>query len=224
MIAPGKDHTTIRAFKADYEKRGGKALNILEVSCDMSPAFIKGIRKFLLNAKITFDKFHIIKLINKAVDQTRRADAKLHPAILKGCRYIFLKNEKNLSAKQEKKKLELKDFNLDSMKALQMREAFQAIYSADTKEEFIMLLEEWHEWVSTCDIEPMVQVAAMVRNHWDGIARWKETQINNGILEGLNSVIQAAKRKARGYGKNHFIAITYLITGKLNFGKINRHF
>lgn len=224
MIAPGKDHSTLNTFKIDLENHGGNAFNILDVSCDMSPAFIKGINKFLSNAKITFDKFHIIKLINEAVDKTRRADAKLHPVILKGCRYIFLKNKQNLSETQEKKKLELKDLNLDSMKALQMREAFQAIYTADTAEDFVVLLKEWHEWVSCCDIEPMVQIATMVHTHWDGIVRWKETQINNGILEGLNSVIQAAKRKARGYGRDHFIMMTYLITGKFNYEKINRYY
>ena len=224
MITPGKNHMTLKAFKLELERHRGNALHILDVSCDMSPAFIKGIGKFLPNAKITFDKFHIIKLINEAVDKTRRADAKLHPKILKGCRYIFLKNAQNLSILQENKKLELKDLNLNAMKALQMREAFQAIYIAETAEDFVALLQEWHEWVSNCDIEPMVQVAKMIKAHWDGILRWKETQINNGILEGLNSVIQAAKRKARGYGQDHFITIAYLITGKLNYGKINRHY
>jgi hypothetical protein len=56
---------------------------------------------------------------------------------------------------------------------------------------------------------------------WDGIVSWKKSQINNGILEGLNSVLQAAKRKARGYKIQHFKTIAYLLTGKLDFSKIN---
>ena len=69
----------------------------------------------------------------------------------------------------------------------------------------------------------MKKAAKMVKNHWDGILQWKESQINNGILEGLNSVIQAAKRKARGYKKDHFKVIAYLLTGKLDFSWVNQY-
>ena len=69
----------------------------------------------------------------------------------------------------------------------------------------------------------MEKAAKTIKNHWDGIVEWKESQINNGILEGLNSVIQAAKRKARGYGKKHFKTMAYFLTGKLDFSKINQH-
>jgi hypothetical protein len=50
---------------------------------------------------------------------------------------------------------------------------------------------------------------------------WKLSSINNGILEGLNSVIQAAKRKARGYGKKHFKTMAYLLSGKLDLNRVN---
>jgi len=63
----------------------------------------------------------------------------------------------------------------------------------------------------------------MVKSHWDGIVRWKDSQINNGILEGLNSILQAAKRKARGYKFKHFKTIAFLITGKLNFNRVNNN-
>jgi transposase len=63
----------------------------------------------------------------------------------------------------------------------------------------------------------------MVLNYWDGIARWNQSQINNGILEGLNSTVQAAKRKARGYKIKHLITMSYLLTGKLNRQIVNPH-
>jgi len=66
----------------------------------------------------------------------------------------------------------------------------------------------------------MVKVAKTIKRHWEVIIHWKESQINNGILEGLNSVIQAAKRKARGYKVKHFKTIAYLLTGKLDFAKV----
>ena len=54
-----------------------------------------------------------------------------------------------------------------------------------------------------------------------GIVQWKLSSINNSILEGLNSIIQAAKRRARGYGKKHFKTMAYLLAGKLDLYKIN---
>jgi transposase len=224
FIADGKDNTTVSAFKNDLEAHSGKAENIKDVSCDMSPAFIKGVKEQLPNAKITFDKFHILKIINKGVDEVRREEAKKNP-ILKGCRYVFLKNEKNLTAtqKENKEKLLLSGLNLKSMRALNIRESFQQIYRAESFETFELLLKRWYYWASHSHLPPMKKAAKTIKNHWAGILRWKESQINNGILEGLNSIVQAAKRKARGYKTEHMKTIAYLITGGLDFKRINSY-
>ena len=169
---------------------------------------------------------NVMKIINGSVDQVRREEAKTNP-ILKKTRYIFLKNEDNLTKKQLEKKqelLDMKDVNLKSITALQMRENFQQIYHAEDKKTFVALLESWYLWVSQSGMTPMEDAAKTIKNHWDGIVAWKESQINNGILEGLNSVVQAAKRKARGYGRKHFKTIAYLMTGKLDFTKINKYY
>lgn len=66
--------------------------------------------------------------------------------------------------------------------------------------------------------------AKTIKKHWDGILNWKRSQINNGILEGLNSIVQAAKNKARGYKTfKRFKNIIYLVTGKLDFTKVNQN-
>jgi transposase len=222
FVAEGKDNTTVQAFKEDLERHNGDANNITDVSCDMSPAFIKGVRDNLPNAKITFDKFHILKLINKAVDEVRRTEAQNNP-LLTGSRYIFLKNEKNLTAKERLKKgeLQLSKLNNKVFRALSLRETFQQIYTAPTDDSFKQLLNEWYYWATHSRLEPMKQVAGTIKKHWDGILQWKTSQINNGILEGLNSVVQAAKRKARGYKFKHFKTIVYLITGGLDFSRVN---
>lgn len=221
-IAEGKDSGTVKEFAVVLKDHHATPDNITEVSCDMSPAFIKGVTENLPKAAITFDKFHILKIINEGVDSVRRKEAKTNP-ILKNTRYIFLKNNNNLTEKQWKKKQELhiSEMNLQSMEALRMRENFQAIYHSDTTDQFVKYLQEWVIWLRKSNLEPMKKVAETIVRHWDGIVRWKQSQINNGILEGLNSVIQAAKRKARGYKPKHFATIAYLITGKLNFSDIN---
>jgi len=99
----------------------------------MSPTFIKGVKENLPHAEITFDKFHIIKLINEAVDQVRREEAHDSP-LLKGTRFTFLKNQTNLTEKQKaiKESFSLSKLNLRSIRAMQIREAFQQIYQAES--------------------------------------------------------------------------------------------
>ena len=222
FVTSGKDHNTVVAFKKDFEVHGGDANNIRNVSCDMSPAFIKGVRENLPKAKITFDKFHVIKIINEGVDEVRRMEAQKNP-LLKGARFVFLKNDQNLSAAQrvQKEALKLSSVNQKACRALAMRETFQQIYEAETAKEFVQLLKKWYYWVSHSRLEPMKKVGRTIKNHWDGIVQWKTSRINNGILEGLNSIVQAAKRKARGYKLKHFQTIVYLLTGKLNFQALN---
>jgi transposase len=220
FITEGKDHSTVTRFVEMLEGSGGEACNIKDVSCDMSPAFIKGVREQLPEAEITFDKFHVLKTINEAVDKVRREEVKSNP-ILKGARYCLLKNEANLTANQQVKLTDLSKLNLKSIRALHIRENFQEIYKAGTKEEFELYLKKWYFWATHSKIKPIMDAAKTIKNHWDGILRWKESQLNNGILEGLNSIIQAAKRKARGYKLEHFKVIAYLLTGKLDFSVIN---
>lgn len=223
FVTEGKGSKTVEDFTKDLKAHDGDANHITDVSCDMSPAFIKGVRENLPNAEITFDKFHILKIINEAVDKVRRAEAVNNP-LLKGSRYIFLKNETNLTSKQKQKKVELSmsKQNAKSLRALNIRETFQQIYNAEDMDLFTSRLKAWYYWATHSKLEPIKQVAYTIKRHWDGVIRWKTSQINNGILEGLNSIIQAAKRKARGYKLKHFKTIAYLITGKLDFSKVNK--
>jgi transposase len=126
FVAEGKDSATVKAFAEDLEKHQGGVNNVTDVSCDMSPAFIKGVAENLPVAKITYDKFHILKPINEAVDEIRRMETENNP-LLKGTRYIFLKNEQNLTQAQRNKKEELKLSTLNSrlFRALALRETFQ---------------------------------------------------------------------------------------------------
>lgn len=88
FISEGKSNKTVANFSEDLTDHNAKAEQIKEVSCDMSPAFIKGVTERLPNAKITFDKFHILKIINNGVDKVRRAEAVDNP-LLKNSRYVF---------------------------------------------------------------------------------------------------------------------------------------
>ena len=224
FVAEGKDHETVDLFENDLWSHGGSAQNITDISCDMSPAFIKGVKENFPDAEITFDKFHVIKLINEAVDKVRKMEAKENP-LLKGSKYLFLKNESNLTSKQTKQlnEIKLSGLNLKSLRALQIRESFQEIYKAPTESAFIFLLKKWYYWASHSRLDPIKDVAKTIKSHWDGVVAWKRSQINNGILEGLNSIIQAARSRAKGYrNPRYYKTIVYLITGKLDFSLLNQ--
>jgi len=95
----GKDASTLQQFKEDLISHKGDAKAIEEVCCDMSPAFISGVEEHFPEAQLTFDKFHVLKIINEAVDEVRRQENQYRPE-LKKTRYIWLKNPNNLTTKQ----------------------------------------------------------------------------------------------------------------------------
>lgn len=224
-VAEGKDNNTVGDFAEILESHNGDRNQIKDASCDMSPAFIKGVKEFLPKARITFDKFHILKIINNAVDQVRREEVSIHP-ILTNARYVLLKNEKNLTQNQRIKlnELQFSKLNLKSIRALHIRENFQEIYKASTEAEFETLLKKWYFWATHSRLAPMIKTAKTIKNHWDGVLEWKKSQINNGILEGLNSIVQAAKAKARGFKTfRNFRIVVFLLTGDLDFKVLNQY-
>jgi len=83
FVTLGKDHQTVKEFVKDFIAHGGIADNIINVTCDMSKAFIKGIKKCFKNAKIIIDKFHVIKLMNDALNKVRTEEAKDNPLLKK---------------------------------------------------------------------------------------------------------------------------------------------
>lgn len=217
FVTPGKDAATIAAFAQDLRAHQGNPASITDISADMSQAFIKGVTEYLPNAHLTFDKFHAVSLVNDAVDEVRRQERKLHPE-LAGTRYIWLKNSDNLTPHQEQKlqTFDLIRCHLKTTRAYQIRLVFQDFFN-QPPEHAEYFLKRWYFWATHSRIQPIIDAAKTIRRHQDGILRWFTSQINNGILEGINSLVQAAKAKARGYRSfRNFATIIYLIAGKLN--------
>jgi transposase len=217
FATPGKDAATLSAFKEDLRAHGGDAANIKQTCCDMSPAFIRGIEDTFENATITFDKFHIMKVINEALDEVRRMEQKTRPE-LKKTLFAWLKNPENLTVKQQSiiENLNVPKLNLKTAKGYQIKLTFQELYQ-QPGEQAETFLKRWYFWVTHSRLQPMIEAARTIKRHWDGVLRWFESRITNGVLEGINSPIQAAKTKARGYrSTRNLITIVYLIAGKLD--------
>lgn len=208
----GKDAQTIRAFAEESKLHGLDVKNITDVSQDMSAAFAKGVAEHFVNATITYDKFHVVKLLNEAVDAVRRTEAKDNP-VLKNTRYTWLKNPDNLTIEQLNKRDELmaNDF-LKTAEAYRLKLSFQSIYdTAKTGIEASFLIDGWLTVAEKSGIKELKKFSKTVRKHLEGIARNIDTGLNNGFLEGINSRIQQIKRIAKGFrNANNFIAMIYL--------------
>lgn len=212
----GKDASTIAAFAGDLAAHGGDPEVIAEVCIDMSPAFIKGVSESLPKAAITFDKFHAVKIVNEAVDEVRRAEQK-GQTLLRGTRYIWLRNPANLSERQRATLDALPTRHLKTGRAYRLRLAFQDLYDQPATESAAAYLRKWYFWATHSRLDPMIDAAHTVKRHWNGILRWFDSKIANGLIEGINSLVQAAKAKARGYrSMRNLKAMVYLLAGKLD--------
>jgi len=214
----GKDASTVKRFREDLVGHKGKPESIKEFCSDMSGAFIKGVNDNFADARLTFDKFHIMQVINNAVDEVRRQEQNERPE-LKKSRYLWLRNQSNLKASQRDRlaELSLPKMNLKTARAYRIRLAFQEFFEQPPAlaEAF---LRKWYFWATHSRLQPMKEAAYTIKRHWSGILRWFTSRINNGVLEGINSLVQAAKARARGYRTNRYlINMIYLINGKLNF-------
>lgn len=214
FVTKGKDADTLKAFSDHLGTHKGSADQILEFSSDLSPAFISGVAKYFPNAHMTFDKFHVMKLLNAAVDETRRSE-QTQEKDLKSSRYVWLKNPNNLSKKEQTKLDSLSGKKLKTGRAYRMKLLFQELFTYD-EERAITGLKKWYFWATHSRLEPIKAFARTLKKHWDGIVRWFKTKLTNGILEGLNSLVQAAKARARGYRSvEYFKLMIYIVAGKM---------
>jgi transposase len=189
--------------------------DISQVCIDMSPAFISGCNHYLPDAAITFDKFHVVKEINKAMDELRKLE-RVGNDMLKKHKYTFLKNK--LSPKIKEERDLLLEFYPKLGEGYRLKLLFNDFWDIKDKEEAESYLAFWCDLADDSGIFPFQRVVKTIKSHWSGIINYIESRINNGILEGLNSKIQLAKKRARGYrNTTNFINMVYFTCGKLKF-------
>lgn len=213
----GKGADTITQI-ADYlETKGTKRETIKQVCIDLSPSFISGVESEFCNAEIVFDRYHVKALLNKSMDDLRKQELKTH-LMLKGQKYLFLKNDKNMTASQKNQR----DISLEALPKLgaayRLKILFDDFWTIKSPPEAQGFLAYWCDMAQDAMLPQFLKFASTVMKHWNGITNYSKYHISNGILEGTNSKIQLAKARARGYrNKTNFINMIYLIAGKLKF-------
>jgi len=224
-VAEGRGADSIAQLTTELQSRHCPAEQITSVSIDMSPAFIRGCAEHLPNARVTFDKFHVIGHANAAVDRMRRIEQRSDKS-LKGMRWSLLKNRASLKpeAAADLDALIARMATVRTARAWVYKEQLREILARKQINVARDMLKHWCTCVMRSKVEPMKEVAAMVRRHLKGIVAWAQTRQTNGFLEALNGLFQSAKRRARGFTRFTTIrTVIFLIAGKLDFAVINPH-
>ena len=228
----GRDHQTVVDFAADLKAHGGDPKQIKHVCQDMSAAFAKGVGQALPQAQISYDRFHIVAMANKAMDEVRQEETRTQPKavkqalgdndrkLLKSLTWGMRRNPDGWSVKQTNAMHWLQHSTLKSARAWRLKMALRTVYAnavehndeARAKVE----LSSWLSWATRCRLEPFKKLAKTLKGQFDGVVRGMLDNRSNAYVEGMNGLLQQAKRAARGFRTaTNFIAIGYLRMSKL---------
>jgi transposase len=121
------------------------------------------------------------------------------------------------SQSSQLEELDVKRLNLKTARVYHIRLNCQELWQ-QPPEQAEAILRKWYFWATHSRLEPVIEAAYTFNRHWQDMLRWFTSQITNGIFEGINSLVQAAKARVRGYrSSRNFITMIYLLAGKLKF-------
>ena len=217
----GRNMRSIEEFTSYFKMHRGQPEHIRVVTCDIAGGYPNAIGTAFPQAKMIIDTFHVIKNMNAVVDDVRRRESRMN-RLLKGTRYIWLKNKKNLTQAQQKTFTKINKMNLRTVKAYQMKLALQNMYQAETREQAKLSMDELCSWIMHSNVYEMKRIAKMLRNHEAEILNYFDNRITNAVLEELNSIIALVKRRARGFrNMEYFKTMIYLSCGKLELDPLS---
>lgn len=216
FIVEGKDAGTISAFKERLgETFPDKLGRHMVFSIDMSKAFNAGIRSNFPQADVVFDRYHVMRNVNQAVDNTRREEAWEKRELL-GTRYLWLKNVENLTSRQVEELESIKDLDLKTARAYHIKTALQRLWKFEFVRAAEKYLKKWYFWATHSKLRFMKRVARMIKTHWEGILNSVRYKVTNGPIEGLVNKIRTAIKRAYGFKTaENLKTIIYLIAGKI---------
>jgi transposase len=223
LLWVGKERT-IESFRGFFATIGDEvASKIVFVCSDMWEPYLKVIREKCSDALHILDRFHIVAKMNQALDDVRAEEARrmkqegFHP-VLKKSRWLLLKRQENLTGKQRFRLRDLLRYNLKSVRAYLLKEAFQQLWDYNSPAWAGKFLDEWCRHVMRSRIEPMKKIARTLRRHRELILNYFHAQklLSSGVVEGLNNKAKVTMR--RSYGFRTFRALElalYHTLGKL---------
>jgi transposase len=202
----GKDRTA-KTFGGFFQMLGPeRSARIRFVCSDMWKAFLKVIKKKAPGAIHILDRYHIMAMINKAIDKIRTGETKRlksdgHEPVLKHSRWIWLKRVWNLTNNQNVKLRQLLKYNLQTVRAYLLKEDFHRFWEYRSGGWAKKYFRNWCTRVMRSKLEPLKKVVGTLRRHEPLILNWFRAKgtMSSGVVEGLNYNVKLSMRKAYGY-------------------------
>jgi len=211
FVGEGKGADALRPFWKRLRASGAK---IEAVAMDMSPAYRRAVQTHLPEAVIVFDHFHLVKLFNAELSELRRelhreATEGLHKTVLKGVRWLLLKNPENLDvSKNEPQRLaEALRLNEPLAQAYYLKEDLNQVWQQADKATAERVLDDWMRRAEASGIRRLIRFAHTLAGHRTGILAYYDYPISTGPLEGTNTKIRVMQRKAYGFRDLEFFKL-----------------
>lgn len=221
LLWVGEDRTEEAVQKFFTEELGRRRCRTLKVICmDMWAPYANLVGAHAPNAQILFDRFHIVKHLNEAVDAVRRELWRQltgkEKVTIKGTRWLLLKNPWNLSSERKERLSTLVQWNTPLTRAWYLKEAFQLFWEYKQPKRAKEHLDKWINSAMRSRLEPFKKFAKMLRSHLTGILPWTQIRLSNGAVEGMNNKIKSISHRSFGFrtAKN-FIAAIYHCCARL---------
>jgi len=216
FMTEGKGSDSLRSFSDWLIAHNGDPSRIKLVSCDFSRSFLAGINKHLPRADIVYDRFHLVKMVNDALDKIRSKN-QMNGSRHKWIRFKLMKNGKDLSDDDKRKIFDIKNDNSVLGLAYEMKESLIQLYDYPDISAASEHVKQWLSWVDSKGEAPMKAVGRTVSRHFHRILNWYIHKMSNGFLEGLNGMIQTTKRIGRGYpNTQNFMTMIFFRHGRLD--------
>jgi len=184
------------------------------IAIDMSPSYIAAVLEKHPDAEIVFDHFHVIKMYNEKLSDLRRdlyneATGPLQKKVLRGTRWLLLKNSERLDSKRKEKEHLEEALKLNEPLALAyyMKEYLRLIWKQPSKEKAASCLDDWTEKAFSSGIRMLVRFAGMLQMHRRGILAYYDYPISTGPLEGTNNKIKTLQKQAYGFRDKEFFKL-----------------
>ena len=211
FVGDGKGADALEPFWRRLRPSGAR---IEAVAIDMSQAYIMAVHEHLPQAVLVFDRFHVVKLFNERLSDFRRelhreATDRLHKDVLKGTRWLLLKNPENLAPeRRERERLEeALRLNQPLATAYYMKENLRQIWEQPNKATATRVLDDWIRRAEQSGIKMLQKMAATLGVHRHGILAHYDYPISTGPLEGTNNKIKTMQRQAYGFRDHEFFKL-----------------
>ena len=221
LLWVGDDRTEEAVRPFFTEEMGKRRCQTLRVVCmDMWAPYAKLVRDHAVKAQILFDRFHIVKHLNEAVDAARRELwrqlTSKQRVDFKGTRWLLLKNPWNLNDNQNERLSTLVRWNTPLVRAWYLKESFQLFWGYKQPWRAKQHLFKWMNSAMRSKLEPFKKFVRMLRSHLDGVLAWTKTRLSNGAVEGMNNKIKSISHRSFGFrSAENFIAAIYHCCARL---------